>query len=136
MKRTAVWAGWLLCLCPIPALRAQALPFYPAPGSPFSSGTPPGFFNTGDFNGDANPDMLIGTALMLGDGHGKFTRLPGPSFPKVGSVIVADFNNDGRSDVVVVSPTSFNLYLGNSDGTLTLTRPNISNISALYAVGD
>jgi uncharacterized protein (TIGR03437 family) len=136
MKRLAVSACFL-CSSLAPVLQAQGLAFYPAPGSPFSSGSLPGFFNTGDFNGDGNPDLLVGTTLMLGDGHGKFTRSPGPALPP-GSSVVGDFNGDGRSDVAIANfkSLSFSVYLGNSDGTFTLARGNLLNISRLYASGD
>src|SRR5438552_1398791 len=132
----------ILCLCAGPVLHAQALPFYPAPGSPFSAGSLPGYFNVGDFNGDGNPDVLIGTStVMLGDGHGKFTRSAAPPLPQPNSVLVADFNGDGRSDIAIVSfvasPPTLTVYLGNRDGTFTQAQTNtVNNIGGLLVAGD
>lgn len=86
-----------------------------APGSPFAIPFP-GSLATGDVNGDghldlvsANPDPRAhgkpGYAVLLGDGTGGFRDARGSPWPlslcqDAGSAL-ADFNHDGRTDLVV-----------------------------------
>src|SRR5690242_201426 len=79
---------------------------------------------TGDFNGDGNPDIVLsGLKFFYGDGAGNFRGpedLQVPGDP--GRVYAADFNNDGRSDVLYFnSPTLpfSTVYLSNSSGGFT-----------------
>ena len=91
----------------------------------------------GDVNGDGRPD-LIGVGSMSGGsprivsyinaGDGGFVAQDTPvySFP-LAITTVADFNQDGRSDVIisgfVVGATRFSAtYLGNADGTFSATN--------------
>ena len=84
-------------------------------------------FGYGDFNGDGNVDIVFqpsgdsGNALrvMLGNGHGDFSS--GSSFTgyygSLGFMLVGDFNQDGRLDLVTRGPSNLSSYLGNGDGT-------------------
>ena len=88
--------------------------------------------SVGDFNGDGNLDWIASTGqinspdqgsvtLGLGRGDGSFLATEsyvagnGPAW-----AAAADFNKDGKLDVVVPNPPSQNisLFLGNGDGTL------------------
>jgi hypothetical protein len=94
---------------------------------PFTTGTPIAISGaacvvSGDLNGDGIPDLLVAVngspnALLsyLGNGDGTFTlKSTTPTPNSGGSVILADFNNDGKLDFA----TSGNLLaLGNGDGT-------------------
>lgn len=84
-----------------------------------------------DVNGDGNPDLLVQSdfdvvQVYLSNGDGTFTNtnsyvagvsqggdqnVPGTSIP--GVLVVADFNSDGKMDLVA----STGLLLGNGDGT-------------------
>jgi uncharacterized protein (TIGR03437 family) len=98
-----------------------------------------------DVNGDGNQDLVVAVSqlqignpdlgggtlnILLGDGHGSFQALssfnPLQSTPDVGSLIVADFDQDGIPDVAVVGAdlASSNLetsvleiFKGKGDGT-------------------
>jgi len=87
-----------------------------------------------DLNGDNHPDLIFGSAVgiqvLLGNGDGTFqpaalvvnsanqTRIPA-------SIAVADFNGDGKPDLVYtmapspagVESTEYGVLLGNGDGT-------------------
>jgi hypothetical protein len=88
--------------------------FRPAPGSPFAAGHSPNDIAVGDFNGDQKPDLVIVNhdtpylTLLLGEGRGQFTAAPKSPFrtqskPHPHGVAVADFNRDGRLDLVTDS---------------------------------
>jgi len=76
----------------------------------------------GDFNGDGILDLIAGpgalqeghVAVFLGNGDGTFRNGPGYNVnPPIGSIAVADFNHDGKTDFVLPPY----LFLGNGDGT-------------------
>jgi hypothetical protein len=93
-----------------------------------------------DFNGDGNPDIVIsgsgfgvtgattrGVTVLLGNGDGTFR--PSPFTIDLGDVsnrlvlatlVVGDFNGDGKLDVRVTKPDGEVItLLGNGDGTFT-----------------
>jgi hypothetical protein len=76
----------------------------------------------GDFNGDANPDLVVAFAssqnflLMLGNGAGAFTFRPGGGAPDFGRVAVGDFNGDGRQDLVFTGASSQRVLVLSGDG--------------------
>ncbi len=81
----------------------------------------------GDFNGDGKLDLAAATgngiAILLGDGNGTFQ--PFSLVSSLSSVSpgddlldLADFNNDGKLDIVKCTQTNIiNVALGNGDGT-------------------
>jgi uncharacterized protein (TIGR03437 family) len=102
----------------------------------------------GDFNGDGIPDLVFGEGadnvdVLLGNGDGTFqaplvTNTGGYLFG-IPHVAVADFNGDGKADLIVGFEYGYgvNLLLGNGDGTF---QPPVaytaSGPSELVAVGD
>jgi hypothetical protein len=114
--RTAGAAG-----CPTPGF-APARSFLSGGAHPFS-------IAVGDFNGDGKPDLAVANAgtepdssvsILLGNGDGTFQpHVDYYAGSDPDSVAVADFNGDGKLDVVVASPPDGTIWvlLGNGDGT-------------------
>jgi FG-GAP-like repeat len=105
--------------------------FQAAAGSPFPAGHLPNDIAIADMNGDGNPDLVIANhqapfiTILLGDGRSGFRPAPGSpvdvhSHPHPHGVAVADFNGDGRLDVVTDSwgTNQIELLLGDGKGGL------------------
>jgi hypothetical protein len=101
--------------------------FAPAPGSPAFVGVDPNDVTVGDLNGDGKLDLAVANyagadvSVLLGNGAGSFTPAPGSPIPVGGgptSVIIGDFNGDGRPDLAVTNSYESNLtvLLGNGVG--------------------
>jgi hypothetical protein len=95
---------------------------------------------TADLNGDGRLDLVVpdktgGTvSLLLGDGAGHFTAntIPtGVSTPQ--SVLVADFNSDGKPDVVVQHYHAATLFFP-GDGAGGLGSPSALSINPTFSV--
>jgi hypothetical protein len=85
----------------------------------------------GDFSGEGIPDLATANvvdntvSILLGNGNGTFTQAANSPRKVFGSspssVAVADFNRDGKLDLVVavVGPNDVSILLCNGDGTFT-----------------
>ncbi|MGB6690779.1 MAG: VCBS repeat-containing protein [Terracidiphilus sp.] len=107
--------------------------FHEAAGSPFAAGHLPNDIAIADMNGDGNLDLVVANhqspyiSIFLGDGKGGFRPAPGSpvdvhSKPHPHGVAVADFNGDGKPDVVTDSwgSNQIELLLGDGKGGLRL----------------
>jgi len=101
----------------------------------------------GDFNGDGKLDLFCtvanspsghGAQILFGNGDGTFqpavdvTNVPISPF---GGISVADFDNNGTTDVALQIGSGTLIFLGNGNGTFTMgtTLPSAGNTAA---VGD
>ncbi len=103
----------------------------------------------GDFNGDGKLDIAVAgynaTALytvviLFGNGQGTFTA--GPLYPistNPSSIVAADFNGDGKTDLATASSetSSFSVLLNRGNGTFfSKTDYTSQEVLNMLAVGD
>lgn len=85
---------------------------------------------SGDFNGDGNLDLAsinptdYSVSIFFGNGNGSFQEAVGYDtglYPPPSAIVAGDFDNDGRSDVLVMyaGHTIVLMLRGNSDGSFT-----------------
>lgn len=101
---------------------------------------------TGDFNEDANPDVVTANnagsvSLMLGNGGGGFGLASGWPMGTAGtnpqSIVVADFNGDDHLDAAASNRSSNNVsvFLGDGDGGVLPAGGGVPASPSTYAVG-
>ena len=99
------------------------------------------------FEDQTSGNAVLGTATLGTPSTPMYTVETGQSFgtgasqPGVtsGASVVGDFNNDGKLDVIAVSPDSSVVYtyLGNGDGTFQapfVTNPGITDVTNIFSL--
>jgi FG-GAP-like repeat len=107
-----------------------------------------GAITVADMNGDGNPDIVaLGSsttyteqaAIALGNGDGTFkapslTTYSAQYLTNYQGIAVADFNGDGKPDVVITDPfdpSGGGISFGNGDGTLQTVTANSDTVPNL-----
>jgi hypothetical protein len=102
--------------------------FTQAPGPPIAPIRTPADVVAADFNVDAHADVSVaaqgqGVAVLLGDGTGRLASAAGSPVRTGGrydphAVAVADFNRDGKPDLVIGNeqPPTISILMGNGAG--------------------
>lgn len=120
-----------------------------------SANSTPSDIKSGDFNGDGKRDLIVFSSgdssgpfgncsstfsVLFGNGDGSFAT-PMTSGAQIcnRSISVADFNNDGKTDVVFGSDSDTKILLGLSDGAGTFggaTFYDVSGVPGDRAIAD
>jgi hypothetical protein len=118
--------------------------------APYPDDTPDGVtVATGDFNGDGNPDFVLGNCCATNAGITVFlsradgSLQPGVTYVSASSnqslqyVAVADFNQDGKLDIAAADSDNnvVQIFNGVGDGTFTLGVSVTSGVSEDQATG-
>lgn len=114
----------------------------------YPTGANPLDINTADFNGDGNPDVVVANreasslTVLLGIGDGTFAPLTHLNTFKTGTapydVIVADFNGDGRGDIVTPNfvDNTISVLLSEDPSFADLVISNNSSTPTVLAATD
>jgi FG-GAP-like repeat len=127
-----------------------------APGSPTPAGASPWAVAIDDMNHDGNLDLVtipyapdvpdprdIGVTVLLGDGTGRFSKLPGSPLSLAGCegpdrVATGDINGDGFRDIVVdcAQNNKVMIFLGSKDGSFRAFSRSVQTGWSGVAIAD
>lgn len=127
--------------------------FNRVPSSPFGLSHAVSSIAVGDFNGDGKLDLALSGSdlstgagsltIFLGNGDGTFTQASNSPMAVAASysVVVADFNRDGKLDLALgnYGTNTVTILLGNGDGTFTQAAGSpisVGNQPYAIAAGD
>lgn len=90
------------------------------------------------------PNPTVGVLVFLGNGNGTFAAPVNYAAPVANRIFIADFNGDGKPDILEDKPTgqtsSVSVLLGNGNGTfqtpITTTDPGVWYVAAIGDVNN
>jgi hypothetical protein len=125
---------------PVPAVPPVSLN---APRA-YLTGSGPSSSVSADFNGDGILDVAVANhnsntvTILIGTGDGSFIEtatLDSGNAPW--RIASADFNMDGKADLITLNSDSFSVFLGNGDGTFMTAVPAFAAANASdFVIGD
>jgi hypothetical protein len=77
----------------------------------------------GHFDAGSSADLVSGNTLLLGNGDGTFATESLSNVPVSGLFGAADFNGDGKDDLIELSNTTTQVQLNNGNGTFQDPTP-------------
>ena len=107
----------------------------------FAAATGTQYMATGDFNHDGFIDVVVTSpgrnmiSVLLSNGDGTFQPAINSTVQQPNTVVVADFNGDGKLDLAIWSSFNTVVMLGNGDGTFKAATTAAAQGGAM-AVGD
>ena len=108
-------------------------------GSPVAAGGVPRSLAVGDFNIDGRPDLAVANffsdnvTILLGNATGQFSQPAGSPVSAAtspNSLVIGDFNLDGRPDLAVANHNSANVTILLGNGLGNFTEPTGSPVDA------
>ena len=108
------------------------------PSTTFEVARNPESITTADFNRDGTLDLFVGTAsartlVLFGSADGQFVQIRNDPHGNGRAVDAADFDGDGRDDVVVVGDSSWAIFYGIPSGQLFSAGPNPPDLRGVIA---
>jgi len=116
-----------------PSLGAVSLPVPSAPPAYILGTAQP--YGIGNLKGNNIPDIIYGDQIFIGNGNGTF-QSPTTFSGGGANILLADFDGDGKLDVVGVSQGQLSFSKGNGDGTFQAATTNTITGGYWAAVGD
>ncbi|MET3907538.1 hypothetical protein ABID59_001879 [Bradyrhizobium sp. S3.3.6] len=97
------------------------------------------FADTGDFNGDGRTDLLLLNSTTHGVAIWEMNGTQVMANPQIGTINAAagwqfegtgDFNGDGKTDLLLLNPTTNGVAIWEMNGTQVMANPQIGTINA------
>ena len=117
------------------------------PAVNYNAGVEPGAMTAMDFNGDGRPDLAVASrgggvasdhavSILLANADGTFRdggKYPVPGTQTPMSMVSADFDGDGKADLIVYDSQESLIFLhGNGDGSFEV-KTNLAGYGPLYS---
>ena len=112
------------------------------PATKLAVGKSPASLKIADVNGDGAFDILTANSgssnfsVLLGQGNGSFNAATNfkTAFTSPRDLVIGDFNNDGKQDIVVASTTGLSYFKGDGSGTFATAPVKIGTGASIASI--